>query len=239
MGARLNESMINAALAESWGVRASTAQHAGAHLQYGIVVFVGVDGEVTSNGTRGRVVLVPPNVMHRTTSPGPVLGFFYDPLSFPGVASFAHALDGPQVLGGKLGSRIAGAVFANRARIDHQEVLAGLSRDVGRVLASPPRPIDRRVLKALEAVRQPVPAMAKHAGVSVPHLRALFARDAGVPMRTVRAWRRLVHALQAYAHVDATRAAHEAGFADLAHFSRTCVRMLGYTPSTIRHGHVG
>lgn len=35
-------------------------------------------------------------------------------------------------------------------------------------------------------------------------------------------------------HVDATRAAHLAGFADLAHFSRTCRRMLGHSPTTMR-----
>jgi AraC-like DNA-binding protein len=49
-------------------------------------------------------------------------------------------------------------------------------------------------------------------------------------------WRRLLAAVEALARMDATRAAHAAGFADLAHFSRTCRRMLGYSPTELRDG---
>jgi AraC-like DNA-binding protein len=67
-------------------------------------------------------------------------------------------------------------------------------------------------------------------------LVALFARDVGTSIRSYRLWRRLLRALLAFAQGDATTAAHAAGFADLAHFSRTCRRMLGYTPTALRDG---
>jgi AraC-like DNA-binding protein len=49
-------------------------------------------------------------------------------------------------------------------------------------------------------------------------------------------WLRLLAAAMSLRHLDATRAAHAAGFSDLAHFSRTCRRMLGYSPSQMRAG---
>lgn len=54
-----------------------------------------------------------------------------------------------------------------------------------------------------------------------------------MPMRRYSLWRRLLHALARVGPVDLTTAAHAGGFADLAHFSRTCRRMLGYAPSEL------
>ncbi|MFY0564636.1 helix-turn-helix domain-containing protein [Archangium lansingense] len=63
-----------------------------------------------------------------------------------------------------------------------------------------------------------------------------FVRDVGLPIRTFQLWRRLLVAVAASARLDATHAAHFAGFADLAHFSRTCRRMLGYSPTALNSG---
>lgn len=70
--------------------------------------------------------------------------------------------------------------------------------------------------------------------LSAAHLQALFVRDVGVAMRSYRLWRRLLHALARVGPLDLTAAAHAGGFADLAHLSRTCRRMLGYAPSALR-----
>ena len=39
-----------------------------------------------------------------------------------------------------------------------------------------------------------------------------------------------------YRMTSSSTAAHAVGFADLAHFSRSCRRMLGYTPTALRRG---
>ena len=75
-------------------------------------------------------------------------------------------------------------------------------------------------------------------GLSDAHLQALFVRDVGVPIRTFRLWRRLLVAIASCLHADSTRAAHSAGFADLAHFSRTCRKMLGSSPTELRQGYL-
>ena len=58
--------------------------------------------------------------------------------------------------------------------------------------------------------------------VSRAHLRALFARDIGTPIPTYARRRRRLDTLAALGS-NATVAAHATGFADLAHFSRTCL----------------
>ncbi|HSS00128.1 MAG TPA: helix-turn-helix domain-containing protein, partial [Kofleriaceae bacterium] len=133
---------------------------------------------------------------------------------------------------------IVGAVIAHRAELLRPEVLAGVGAEAGRALAGGSvRSPDRRVAGLVEALRDPsedAAAAVARTRLSPAHLQALFVRDVGIPMRTYRLWRRLLHALAHVGPLDLTAAAHAAEFADLAHFSRTCRRMLGYAPSVLR-----
>lgn len=95
--------------------------------------------------------------------------------------------------------------------------------------------LDPRVARVVEALREPTEQLPQ-LPISSGHLQELFARDVGAPIRSFRLWHRLLRALVAFSTRDATTAAHAAGFADLAHFSRTCRRMPGYSPTTLRDG---
>jgi AraC-like DNA-binding protein len=97
--------------------------------------------------------------------------------------------------------------------------------------------MDRRIAGLVEALRDPEADRAAafaRTRLSRGHLQELFARDVGIGTRTYLLWRRLLHALARVGPLDLTAAAHAAGFADLAHFSRTTRRMLGYSPSNLR-----
>ena len=97
--------------------------------------------------------------------------------------------------------------------------------------------LDRRIARLVEVLRDPdtdAAAAAARTRLSAAHLQALFARDVGIPIRSYRLWRRLLHALARVGPLDLTAAAHAGSFADLAHLSRTCRRMLGYAPSGLR-----
>ena len=246
---RLNESRIGAVIADAFAVRASTGTASTLHAAHGVGLMVGLDSEVTvtqPGGARasGRVMVVPPHLRHAASCPGPTLGFLYDPEVAPRVAGYSRGRGGAFPLEGRLATRLVEALAAHRAGLAQPEVLAGLASEAAAWLAkeSLPREPDRRVARVLEALRDPAidrRLVVSNMGLSQAHLQALFVRDVGLPMRTYQLWRRLLIALAAFAHLDATTAAHSAGFADLAHFSITCRRMLGYSPTTLRSGLLG
>lgn len=243
---RLNESRIGAVLTEAFAVRASTATESTLHAQHGAALLVGLDGEVavTQPGrasVRGRVVVVPAHQPHAVASPGPTLGLLYDPELASHVASYAHGRGGAFPLEGRLAARLESALTSHRASLSQPEILAGLAREYADWLVkeSPRSEPDPRIARVLEALRTPDAdwrLAAARTRLSPAHLRALFVRDVGMPIRTFQLWRRLLVAVAASASLDATSAAHLAGFADLAHFSRTCRRMLGYSPTALRNG---
>lgn len=251
---RLNESRIGAVVAEAFAVRASTSSVSTLHAQHGAGLFVALESEVTvaapgSAPVSGRVVLVPPDRPHAARCDGPLLGFVFDPELLPGVAGPACAPGEVRVIPAGLATRMNDAARAHGASLSRPDVLAGLARELAAWLANDareragrPRALDRRVARVIEALRDPEvdarEAVAR-AGVSEAHLQKLFARDVGLPMRTYRLWRRLLVGVAALGRMDTTTAAHAAGFADLAHLSRTCRRMLGYTPTALRQGLLG
>jgi len=100
-------------------------------------------------------------------------------------------------------------------------------------------PADGRVLAALELL-EPSPghqvrlaSVASEVDLSPSRLAHLFVAEVGIPFRRYVLWRRLRAAVAEMATgASATTAAHDAGFADSAHLSRTFRRMIGFTPSS-------
>ena len=71
--------------------------------------------------------------------------------------------------------------------------------------------------------------------VSAGRLSHLFVEQTGLPFRTYVLWLRLSRAVEAIsAGASLTEAAHQAGFADSSHFSRTFRRMFGVAPASLR-----
>lgn len=251
---RLNGSRIGGSLNGERAVRASTATSSTLHAQHGTGVVVGLERDVAvahGGGTRvrGRVVVVPPDLAHAVASEGPTLGMLYDPEAAPALAGFARGEGGgaPFAVSGRAAARIVDSARAHAGSLTRTDVLDGLGRESAAMLVAGAaggagamaRRLDRRVACVLEALRDPNAErrrVIERVGISEVHLQALFVRDVGVPIRSYLLWRRLLAAIAAFDTTSATRAAHAAGFADLAHFSRTCRRMLGYSPTALRDG---
>jgi AraC family transcriptional regulator len=106
--------------------------------------------------------------------------------------------------------------------------------------AAPRLGFDPRVAKAIEHVRAHLRAplsladAAAAAALSPSRLRHLFVQQTGTAFRAYVLWLRLLAATEAaMAGASWTQAAHEAGFADSAHLSRTFKRMFGVVPATL------
>jgi AraC-like DNA-binding protein len=107
--------------------------------------------------------------------------------------------------------------------------LAQAMRGLARRSGSDPRvvealaQIDRSLAGKVEAGE-----LARRVDLSLSQLERLFAAELGLPIRRMVRWRRLRLALAlALQAMPLTAAAHEAGFADSAHLSRTMRDMFG------------
>ncbi|HET9958809.1 MAG TPA: AraC family transcriptional regulator [Polyangiaceae bacterium] len=244
----MNESRILSVVGNDLGVAAGCGMYSSLHAPHGIELCIGLERELsvrTGDGgsVRGRVIAVPPDLDRRIESEGVTLAMLYDVEPFPSLAGFARRTESPIVLDGPLARRVIDAARAQRDSLFRAEVLRGLAEELaGYFSGERPRRIDPRVGRAVEALRAHDLRRGEiiaASGLSEPHLQALFVRDIGISMRRFRLWQRMLSAVIALRRVDCTRAAHDAGFADLAHFSRTCARLLGYPPRTMRAAFTG
>ena len=76
--------------------------------------------------------------------------------------------------------------------------------------------------------------LAKVSGISESHLLHLFTQDLGIPLRRFVLWWRMRRAVVAMIEgATATKAAHDAGFHDSSHFTRTCKELMAVGPREI------
>jgi AraC-like DNA-binding protein len=102
------------------------------------------------------------------------------------------------------------------------------------------KPIDKRIVSTLTALRdsallsQPYPLnyLAHTVNLSTGRLRHLFRQELGVSLQQYWIGYRLQIAIRRFnSNLSLTEIAYEAGFADLAHFSRAFRVFFGMTPS--------
>jgi AraC-like DNA-binding protein len=102
---------------------------------------------------------------------------------------------------------------------------------------------DERVLHAIAYINQnlsgalTLDSVAKEAFLSPTRFRHLFVEQTGTAFRAYVLWRRFLRSWAlARDGVPLSVAAHEAGFADAAHLTRTSQRMFGFAPSALLVG---
>lgn len=157
--------------------------------------------------------IVPPDTVHAIDSAGePVLVLLFEPAIMPAAvpagAPLKPALDCP------LGM-------------------------LGQLPDSPGTPPDARLeqLKALARAAEGsvrLTELAGRVGLSTGRLTHLFTRSEGIPFKRWLLWDRLLRTVDRLAAGDdLTTAAHAAGFADSAHFSRSFRAHFGIAPSSV------
>lgn len=107
--------------------------------------------------------------------------------------------------------------------------------------AAPAAVTDERILRATAYIREhlcdPVTLdqVAAHVFLSPGRFRHLFVEQTGMGLRPYVLWRRFILAWDLLAQGETvSTAAHGAGFADSAHFTRTSNKMFGFPPSLMQ-----
>lgn len=201
------------------------------------------DGEWQAH--RGAIVL--PDVTHSFDPCGSVvMMLFIDPESREG-RWLRRSLAGP--ITGVPEERFESllpALHAFRDRPFDATETARLVTSVVRSLCVGPPPVpamDTRVIRALELIRQsnasriPLEQVAAEVFLSPSRFAHLFAEEVGLPFRRYVLWRKLSRALQLISRGQSlSSAAHESGFSDSAHLTRTFHQMFGIPPTVMLGG---
>lgn len=120
------------------------------------------------------------------------------------------------------------------------ETAAAAQRVIGAVAGTSAVTVasDERVLRAIAYINKnlgeslTLEAIAKEAFLSPTRFRHLFVEQTGTALRPYVLWRRFLRAWTLVREgASLSTAAHQAGFADAAHLTRTSQKMFGFAPS--------
>jgi AraC family transcriptional regulator len=193
---------------------------------------------VASNTLVGPIAAVASDTPHGFRANGAVAFLFVAPESLAGCAlGKALFADRPwaSVTSGPLEASLTElrACFRNE---DPETEIRRLGRTILEMLPAAEEPVlpDRRVLAMIEFARQnlegsvTLPLAAASVNLSQSRASHLFVAHTRLPFKAYVLWLRLQRAVAPYAAGSSlTEAAHNAGFADSAHFSRTFRRTFG------------
>ena len=220
------------------------------HSHHAIQITLCLEGgfELRSGDERhiGPAVAVAADADHIFQASGRAAFLFIEPESAAGIA-MSRALFGENRLAVVPEDKVAHHLAALRRRAAHpapnESTLADLGKEMVAELAggAVPLPLDRRVLAMMAYARSNLEGAISLSdavadiGLSPSRLRHMFAEQTGLPFKTYVLWLRIQKAVEAYARGESlTVAAHEAGFADSAHFSRTFRRTFGLPAAALR-----
>jgi AraC-like DNA-binding protein len=192
----------------------------------------------------GPAALVAADSAHSFEASGAVGLLFAEPESRTGRALAAKFLGGEPAASiplEALGDAPAQITAAFRGDADKEKLAAlgqALSLDLSKVerASEPDTRVRRMIHWANGQLDQPVSIAqaAKQVGLSSGRASHLFVEQTGLAFRTYLLWLRLIRAVDSYsAGASLTDAAHEAGFSDSAHFSRTFRRMFGLPAASL------
>lgn len=218
-----------------------------AHSHHAIQVTIALEGELRVShqfGDRMRratMLVTPADELHSISTAHTTAQLYLDPDSVDGRAITAKVLsDGRQVFGpGAPDIAPSRRLWADGGSATQWQI--EMDRLCAAVAARTPAPVLDSRVQAVLALAQHTPARtmtiataAAAAGLSASRVAHLFVAHTGVPFRRYLLWLRLIDAItELPTSRSLTTAAHRAGFADSAHFTRTFRRMFGMPPSAL------
>lgn len=228
---------------------AGTPPRTGFHAHHAVQFVFGLGGRfrlwTMDSELSGPCVAVAPDVPHRFDAEGAYAILFVEPESRAGRAIIAATFRGGGITalpasGLEDMSDLLSAL--GRSPAPERDDLVVMGREMIERIAGDGHHavVDPRVEAVIawagqdQDDRVTLGAAATVAGLSASRLSHLFVEQTGLSFKTHRLWIRLTRAVRLMAEgLPLTAVAHEAGFSDSAHFSRTFRRMFGIAPASL------
>ena len=231
---------------DGWALFAGPLQHNDSHAHSTAVFLAGLYGTfrlrvADSPWLSCRSAVIRAGTPYEFDVGGDPLGVFYLEPSVAGADALAPLVAGAHEVNGALvghaDAPLLRSAFEQRLRPGRDNLRAEVGDVVAHAKRRSRRIIDVRISRSVEALQAATDAVsvseaAAAAGLSASRFQHLFTREVGVPFRRYRAWHRLRAAIrEVVGGSSLTAAAHAAGFADQAHFTRSFRRTFGAPPS--------
>jgi AraC family transcriptional regulator len=236
-------------LMEALPARGSASNMTAFHSHHAIQITLSLGGRFefrTRDSSVAGDAVVAPDVEHLFEASGHVAVLFVEPESKSGRAIARSILDGAtlrSIQSEKVADLVGQLEVLSRKSSVNEQELEGIGRSlIERLTGVDPVSLpDARVRKMIDHVATRLDdtvslgSAAKIAGLSPSRARHLFVEQTGLPFRSYLLWLRITKAVAIMATGSTlTEAAHEAGFADSAHFSRTFRRMFGIPAAALQ-----
>ena len=223
-----------------WLIRSTQrAAEISPHAHHAIQVTFALEGrfEVTVGDCRipGPVAAISADIPHTFQGTGTAAFLFVEPESSAGRSLISGVLDGRPSTGIDHPAFVRTRDELRRyLATEHASNLEAIGRRLLANLPSPAALPDSRAMAMIAYARANIDGpitlsgAADRACLSPDRARHVFVGQTGLPFKTFVLWLRLERAVSLYASgASLTEAAHEAGFADSAHLSRTFRRTFG------------
>ena len=174
---------------------------------------------------KGKALVVKPGVQHRLLPISRIMLVFVEP----------HSPFGQWLLTA-VNDDIANLPASVTEKIQLEGPIQNTLDNVFSLLGAPCSTLDERLVQALKYLKKNArersfTQAAESVGLSAPRLRALAKEQLGVPLTKLLAWHQLNGAARELAEgATLADAAHAAGYADQAHFTRAMRNLVGVTP---------
>lgn len=214
----------------------SPAIHTDQHKHHALELIVSVHGIIHikdnfGNAFASQTVLVLPDQPHQTTTTGEAAFIFIEPESKLAntILTILKPTQSVQSIEGRMSA-------ADRKVFALGSIPESLSKTNNAV-----NQVDSRIESATAFIRSQITThefsletLADIACLSTSRFTHLFKDQIGIPVRPFIRWCRMrVAVTSVLSGMTLTQAAHEAGFSDTAHLSRTFVEMFGVNPSSV------
>ena len=190
-----------------------------------------------------NAVIIPPNVNHHIIGSGSAeIMIWFDPATV--AARAIHSLSSSELIPLSRSDNIPiSQIVQLSSHLKTCDDATKLSQTITQALLpeyKTVKPIDERIVLTLSALQDsallgqphPLKYLARAVNLSSGRLRHLFLQELGVTVQQYWIGHRLLVAIRRFNGCESlTKIAHEAGFADLAHFSKAFRASFGMTPS--------